>query len=88
MYILTVDQNGKVGQDKINRLVRIHETPQDPVVVVYTDTKLPDGYTVDRFDGLVKHLIMTDPKFAENANVKKALHEQSERLSKEKFFNK
>jgi signal recognition particle receptor subunit beta len=88
MFILTVDTNGKVGQEKIDRLIRIHETPQDPVVVVYTNTKLPDGYTVDKFDGLVKHLVKSDPKFAEDINVKKAVREQNERLSKEKFFNK
>jgi len=88
MFILTVDVNGKVGKEKIDRLVRIHETPQDPVVVTYTNTKLPDGYTIDRFDGLVKHLVASEPKYAEDINVKKALHEQNERLSKEKFFNK
>jgi len=88
MYILTVDQHGKVGQKKIDRLKRIHETPQDPVVIVYTDIPLPDGYTITRFDGLVKHFIKSEPKYAENADVKKALHEQNERLSKVKFFNK
>jgi len=88
MFVLTIDVNGKVGAEKIERLKRIHETPQDPVVVVYTDTKLPDGYTISKFDGLVKHLVMGEPKYAENRNVKKALHEQNERLSKEKFFNK
>ncbi|MFH2044488.1 MAG: hypothetical protein ABIK92_05015 [Pseudomonadota bacterium] len=88
MYILTIDVNGRVGQQKIDRLVRIHETPQDPVVVTYTDTKLPDGYTIDKFDGLVSHLVKSDPKYADDKNVAKALHEQNERLSKEKFFNK
>jgi hypothetical protein len=88
MYIITVDQNGKVSQEKIDRLKRIHETPQDPVVVVFTDVSLPDGYTVGRFDGLVKHLIKSEPRYAENADVKRALHEQNERLSKVKFFNR
>lgn len=88
MFVLTIDQNGKVGQQKIDRLVRIHETPQDTVVVVYTDTSLPDGYTIDKFDGLVSHFIKSEPKYAEDKNVKKALHKQNERLSKEKFFNR
>jgi hypothetical protein len=88
MFILTIDVNSKVGQEKIDRLVRIHETPQDPVVVTYTNTSLPDGYAIVKFDGLVSHLVKSEPKYAEDANVKKALHEQNERLSKEKFFNR
>ena len=93
MYVLTIDTNGKVGQQMIDRLVRIHETPQDPVVVTYTDTALPDGYTISKFDGLIEHYVKSEqklnPKFLEqNDNVKKKLHEQKERLSKEKFFNK
>lgn len=88
MYVLTIDVNGQVGTEKIARLKRIHETLQDPVVVTYTDTKLPDGYTIDKFDGLVSHLVKAEPKYAEDKNVKKALREQNERLSKEKFFNK
>ncbi len=88
MFVLTIDVNGKVGKEKIARLKRIHETPQDPVVVTYTNTKLPDGYTISKFDGLVSHLVKSEPKYAEDRNVKKALHQQKERLSKEKFFNK
>ncbi len=93
MYILTVDVNGKVGQEKINRLVRIHETSQDPVVVEYTEQSLPDGYTIVPFDGLVEHYVKSqlksNPKYLEqNDGVKKKLHEQKERLSKEKFFNR
>ena len=88
MFVLTIDVNGKVGKEKIARLKRIHETPQDPVVVTYTNTKLPDGYTISKFDGLVSHLVKSEPKYAEDKNVKKALHQQKERLSKEKFFNK
>lgn len=88
MFVLTIDVNGKVGAEKIARLKRIHETLQDPVVVVYTDTKIPDGYTISKYDGLVKHFVMSEPKYAEDKNIKKALHEQNERLSKEKFFNK
>ena len=71
MYVLTIDVNGKVGQEKIARLKKIHETPQDPVVVVYTDTKLPDGYTISKFDGLIKHFVASEPKYAEDKNVKK-----------------
>lgn len=93
MFVLTVDTNGKVGKEKIDRLVRIHETPQDPVVVKYTDTPLPDGYTMSKFDGLVEHYVKGEqklnPKFLEqNDGVRKKLHEQKERLSKEKFFNR
>lgn len=93
MYVLTVDINGKVGKEKIARLVRIHKTPQDPVAVTYTDISLPDGYTITKFDGLVEHFVKGEqklnPKFLEqNNDVKKKLHEQKERLSKEKFFNK
>jgi hypothetical protein len=88
MYTLTIDVNGKVGQEKIDRLIRIHQTPQDPVVVVYTDTKLPDGYTISKFDGLVSHYVKANPEEAKQKTVQKALHEQNERISKEKFFNK
>ena len=93
MYILTIDVNGKVGQEKINRLVRIHETPQDPVVVTYTEQSLPDGYAVLKFDGLVEHYVKgqlkSNPKYLEqNDGVRKELHKQKEHLSKEKFFNK
>ena len=93
MFVLTIDVNGKVGQEKINELVRIHETPQDPVVVKYTDTPLPDGYVIVPFDGLVEHYVKgqlkSNPKFLEqNDGIKKKLHEQNERTSKEKFFNK
>jgi len=88
MYVLTIDTNGKVGKEKIARLKRIHKTPQDPVIVVYTDTRLPDGYTVSKFDGLIEHFAKAKPEYAKEANVKKALHEQNERISKEKFFNK
>jgi len=88
MYVLTIDVNSKVSAEKIARLKRIHETPQDPVVVTYTDISLPDGYTIKKYDGLVEHLVISEPEYAENTDVKKALHEQKERLSKEKFFNK
>jgi hypothetical protein len=92
MYILTIDVNGMVGQEKIDRLTRIHETPQDPVIVEYTEQSLPDGYTIAVFDGLVEHYVKgqlkSNPKYLEhNDGVKKALHQQKERLSKEKFFN-
>ena len=88
MYVLMIDVNGKVGAKKIARLKRIHETLQDPVIVSYTDVKFPDGYSISKFDGLVEHFVKSEPKYAEDKNVKKALHEQNERLSKEKFFNK
>jgi hypothetical protein len=88
MFLITVDVNSKVGAEKIARLKRIHETRQDPVVVTYTDTSIPDGYTIMRFDGLLKHLVKSEPKYAEDVNVKKAMHEQNERLSKEKFVNR
>ena len=88
MYVLTVDVNGKIGATMIARLTRTHETPQDPVVVVYTNTSLPDGFTISKFDGLVEHFVKSDIKYTEDKNVMKALHQQKERLSKEKFFNK
>jgi len=88
MYVLTIGANSKTDAKQIARLKRIHGTPQDPVVVVYSDRKIPDGYTISKFDGLLKHFVASEPKYAEDKNVKKALHEQNERLSKEKFFNK
>jgi len=88
MYVLTIGANSKTDVKQIARLKRIHGTPQDPVVVVYSDRKIPDGYTISKFDGLLKHFVASEPKYAEDKNVKKALHEQNERLSKEKFFNK
>ena len=92
MFILTVDNNSKISQAMIDRLVRIHETPQDPVIVKYSDISIPDGYVIERFDGLVQHYVKgqqkLNPKFLdENDNVKKELHKQKERLSKEKFIN-
>jgi len=88
MYVLIIGANSKVGPKRIARLKKIHETPQDPVVVIYSDRRIPDGYTISKFDGLLKHFVASEPKYAEDKNVKKALHEQNERLSKEKFFNK
>lgn len=88
MYILTLGKNSKVGQKMIDRLIRIHETPQDPVVVTHSEIELPDGYAIVKFDGLVRNLVAVEPKLMEEASVKKALHAQNERISKEKFFNK
>ncbi len=87
MYIITVDLNGNVGKEKIDRLKRIHETPQDPVIVVYTNRALPDGYTVSKSDELIEHFINAKPEYDSNEDVKKAIHEQRERRSKVKFFN-
>ena len=88
MFVLTVDENGSTTASQISRLVRIHETPQDPVVVVYTDVKLPDGYTINKFDGLVEHFIKSEPARKDDKNVKKALREQKIRIAKDKFANK
>ena len=88
MFILTIGKNSRIGKQKIERLKRIHETEQDPVVVVYTDEFLPDGYTINKFDTLMAHFVKSQPKYADDINVKKAVHEQNERLSKIKFFNR
>ena len=87
MFILNIDINAKVDKSVIDRLVRIHETPQDPVVVLYTQTELPDGYAIVRYDGLVEHYAKSEqklnPKFLEqHDDVKKKLHEQKERIRK------
>ena len=92
MYILNIDINAKVGQQKIDRLVRIHETLQDPVVVIYTEQPLPDGFAIVKFDGLVEHYVKgqlkSNPKYLEqNDGVRKSLHKQKERLSKEKYIS-
>ena len=92
MYIITIDINGNVPQHQIDRLVRIHETPQDPVLIEYSDLDIPDGLVITKFDGLVEHYVKAqqklNPKFLdENDNVKKELHKQKERLSKKKFIN-
>jgi hypothetical protein len=71
----------------VARLKRIHETPQDPVVVAHSDIVLPDGYTVTRYDGFIKDFVNENPKLAEEASVKKELHKQNERLSKTKYIN-
>ena len=88
MYVITVDINGTVEQETIDRLVRIHEAPFNPCVVVYTDEELPNGFTVTSFDGMVSDFVKAYPKHADVKSVKKALHDQKKKLKKDKFFNK
>jgi hypothetical protein len=92
MFILTIDTNSKIIQSQIDRLVRIHETPQDPVIIEYSELAIPDGIVITKFDGTVEQYVKgqlkSSPKYLEhNDGVKKALHKQKERLSKEKFIN-
>jgi hypothetical protein len=87
MFIITIGKDSKISADMLARLKRIHETPQDPVVVVNSDITLPDGYAVTRYDGFVKDFVNENPRLAEEADVKKQLHKQNERLSKTKYIN-
>ncbi len=87
MYVITVDVNGDVSASRLARLTRMHETPQDPCIVVYTEESIPDGYTITTFDGLVEHFVKANPKYADDKSVKKALHEQRKELKKDKFYN-
>ena len=87
MFVITVDVNGKTGANEIAKLTRMHETPQDPVVIVYTDEAIPNGYTITTFDGLIEHFIKAEPKYSDDKSVKKALHAQKEQLKKDKFYN-
>jgi hypothetical protein len=93
MYIITIDINGNVPQHQIDRLVRIHETPQDPVLIEYSDLDIPDGLVITKFDGLVEHYVKgqkkLNPKYLDqNEGVKKELKKQKDKLKKEKFVNK
>ncbi len=65
----------------------MHETPQDPCIVVYTEEAIPKGYTITTFDGLVEHFVKANPKYADDKSVKKALNDQKKALKKDKFYN-
>ena len=92
MFIITVDINSNIKQSILDRLVRIHETPQNPVIIEYGELAIPDGYVITKFDGLVEHYVKSqqklDPKYLDkNDGVKKALKKQKDRLSKDKFVS-
>ena len=87
MYILKIQTNGVATKEQIDRLVRIYQTPQDPVVKVYVDTELPDGFVISKFDGIVKNYAKAEPMYAEQADVKKAISEQTMQLNKAQFVN-
>ena len=88
MYVITVDINSTVSAKQLARLVRIHEAPYNPCVIVYSEEELPNGFTVTSFDGMVEDFTKANPKYADEKSVKKALHDQKKKLKKDKHFNK
>jgi len=87
MFVITIGKDAKISDAFIQKKIKDHETPQDPVVVVYSELTIPNGFSITRFDGLVEQFVKANPKLAEEISVKKERHKQKEKLSKEKFFN-
>lgn len=49
-YILFVSKVNPPSQAVIDRLIRIHQTPQDDVIVTDYDTKLDNGFMIKKHD--------------------------------------
>lgn len=49
-FILYVSKINPPKQDVIDRLIRIHQTPQDDVMVTDYDSKLDNGFKIERID--------------------------------------
>jgi hypothetical protein len=49
-YILYISKINPPTQETIDRLIKIHQTPQDDVIVTDYDTKLDNGFKIERID--------------------------------------
>ena len=61
MIYVGVNGKGAAPSDKtINRMIAIHETPQDVVLVKHTENMFPNGYVVLREDDIAQSIIMRE----------------------------
>ncbi len=64
MYILTISYKANLPSSFIDDLIKRHRTPQDSVIVKYTDDELPNGFVITRSDSLATQVEEVFPEVA------------------------
>jgi len=88
MFILKISKNADISSSEIARLVRIHKTPQDDVLIVRTDEELPNGFIIWREDRFLENIGKDMPEVKESLTFNIILAKQKEQIRKEEKLAK
>jgi len=87
MFILKISKCAEISAKEIARLVKVHKTPQDDVIVVQTDEVLPRGFIISREDRLLENIALDMPEVKKSKNFTEIILKQKEILRREKEIN-